>query len=229
MAENTTGARPRRLTRRALAQLRRPLDEALVSERTTDDGDLIRYLEGHIVIEQANRIFGHDGWGAEVVGEVGYRPLKAGNSAAIGLYTATVRVRVTGCPPRSDVGCAIVAENSADAHTTAYKGAVTDAMKRALRHFGDQFGNALYTGARERAEAEVSAPILPVSAESADTLRRRVMEIASNGGSDEARTREWVTQRYGRPLEELDAPALGDAVQTLSSGLNRRNGKAQAA
>ena len=37
-----------------------------------------------------------------------------------------------------------VAEDTADGHETAVKGAVTDGMKRALRSFGDRFGNGLY-------------------------------------------------------------------------------------
>ena len=51
-----------------------------------------------------------------------------------------------------------MADESADGHETAYKGAVTDGLKRALRTFGDQFGNSLYgdqhaTGSPERPRA----------------------------------------------------------------------------
>ena len=50
-----------------------------------------------------------------------------------------------GAPSRTDVGFHPVTDESAEGHETAFKGAVTDALKRALRSFGDRFGNGLYT------------------------------------------------------------------------------------
>ena len=44
------------------------LDPALVSQRKGRGGKSFDYLEGHIVIAQANRIFGYGGWGYELVG-----------------------------------------------------------------------------------------------------------------------------------------------------------------
>ena len=69
---------------------------------------------------------------------------KTGEVTRIRAYAATVRVTVPGAPSRTDVGFHTVAEENGEGHETAYKGAVTDALKRALRTFGDQFGNALY-------------------------------------------------------------------------------------
>jgi DNA recombination protein Rad52 len=216
--------RTRGLNQPALEHLRQPLDAQIVSERTSDDGEVLRYLEGWRVIEEANTIFGHDGWGAELVGEVVYRPLPAGGrnrNTTTGIYTATVRVTALGCLPHSDVGTGVVAEQSAEAHATAYKAAVTDGLKRTLRHLGDRFGNRLWAGLDE---AE-----LPDAVGTCDELRRQVLEIAASAGSDEARIREWVAQRYGRPLEELEARSLLNAVTLLSRGLERRNGHTQAA
>jgi hypothetical protein len=45
---------------------------------------------------------------------------------------------------REDVGHGIAAGTSSEAIEMARKGAVTDALKRALRSFGNQFGNSLY-------------------------------------------------------------------------------------
>ena len=226
MAE-VNGTRPQRarsLSRAALQRLRQPLDVALVSERTTDDGEVLRYLEGWRVIEQANAIFGYDRWGAELVGEVAYRPLSGGNGRGRtvpgGLYTATVRVTVDGCLPHSDVGTGVVAEQTAEGHATACKSAVTDGLKRALRHFGARFGNEL-----SRSLDDAS---LPEASQRPEELRRQVLQIAASAGSDETRTREWVAQRYGCPLEELEGRPLLNAVTALSRGLDRRNG-AQAA
>jgi len=44
-----------------------------------------------------------------------------------------------------------------DAHEMAEKGAVTDALKRALRTFGDQFGNGLYGDGRIQVDASPKA------------------------------------------------------------------------
>ena len=57
-----------------------------------------------------------------------------------------MRVTVPGAPSRTDVGFQPVTDESAEGHETAFKGAVTDALKRVLRSFGDRFGNGLYTG-----------------------------------------------------------------------------------
>ena len=53
-------------------------------------------------------------------------------------------VEFRGELPKTDVGCAFVRRETPEEHETACKGAVTDATKRALRQFGDQFGNRLY-------------------------------------------------------------------------------------
>ena len=43
--------------------LGQPLDPALVSQRKGRGGRVFDYLEGHVVIDQANKIFGFGGWG----------------------------------------------------------------------------------------------------------------------------------------------------------------------
>lgn len=223
-ANGPRSPRPSSLSREAKRRLRQPLDDVLVAERTTDAGDVLRYLEGWRAIEQANAIFGVDRWGAEVIGEVSYRAFPGGGrgrTQAGGIYTATVRVTVDGCLPHSDVGVGILAESTADGHATACKTAVTDALKRALRHLGDQFGNRLSAGLDDAAEMPEPVPV--------EELRERVLAIAASAGSDETRTREWVAQRYGHPLEELDGRPLQHAVQALSRGLHRRHEQAEAA
>ena len=213
-------ARTRRLTPAARRRLEQPLPPELVSERTTEDGEVIRYLEGWRAIEEANATFGPDRWGAELVGDITSRRQPGPDSGGALIYTATVRVTVDGCLPHSDVGTAVAEDDSAEAHAVAVKAAATDALKRALRHFGARFGNGLgHEPALARASAAGSRP---------EELRRLVLEIAQSAGSDEARTESWVERRYGRPLAELDAPQLLAAVEALSRGLHRRNG-AQAA
>lgn len=211
------------------ALLAQPLDHALVSERELRDGRLIQYIEGWVVINQANRIFGRDGWGAEVVGDVAYRPVSLVDpvtdaTAAVGMYSATVRVTVRGCPPKADVGCGFVAEETPEAHEAAYKRAVTDALKRALRHFGDQFGNGLYDR-RNAVDAAASRPATPTSPARLEAMRGKVLDLSQRLGVEEAKARASVEERYGRPLDELGEEQLAAAVRALADQLNRRNGQ----
>lgn len=116
------------------AQLSAPLDAARVATRKGGKGMSLSYLEGYDVIDTANRIFGFDGWGLTV------------HSVALtqeGVYQALVTV-VVGDVARSDVGVGLVNGSHAEATEMAIKTAVTDAMKRAFRTFGNQFGNSLY-------------------------------------------------------------------------------------
>lgn len=224
------------LLNRVLDLLGQPLDPALVSERETRDGRLIQYVGGWAAIGQANRIFGFDGWGAEVVGEVAYRPVSladpdSGETVAVGMYMATVRVAARGWPPKADVGCSFVSQDTPEAHEAAYKGAVTDAMKRALRHFGDQFGNRLYDRrngldamlalSEGEGTRQPSASASPVRVEE---MRRKVVELSARLGVDEGRALAWVQKRYGQPLDALSAEQVADAVRSLADELNRRNG-----
>ena len=131
---------------KALAQ---PLDPALVSRRKGRAGRTFSYIEGHTAIDEANAIFGYGGWGYELAGDVTLREVETvdpqtGEMKVTNAYTAPVRVTVPGAPPRIDVGFHAVADETPDGHETAIKGAVTDGMKRALRSFGDRFGNGLY-------------------------------------------------------------------------------------
>ena len=142
--------------------LGQPLDPALVSQRKGRAGRTYDYMEGHVAIDQANRTFGFGGWGYELVGDVTLRQIehvdaKTGEVKRILAYSAPVRVTVAGAPPRTDIGFNAVAEDNADGHETAVKGAVTDGMKRALRSFGVQFGNGFYGDQPEEAKAQRTA------------------------------------------------------------------------
>lgn len=200
--------------RRLLTQ---PLDPKLVATRKGGKGRLVPYIEGYQVINQANRIFGHGRWGAEVLGAVGSRELtrldtKTGEVQPVAMYWATVRVRVEGCAPRSDVGCGFTAEDSPEAHDTAIKAAVTDGMKRALRQFGCQFGNELY----QRGGTGRSG----IPREVAD-LRKAVLTLGTQLGLDAATTQQRVAQRAGRPMAELDSGDLARVLRVMAEALTR--------
>ncbi len=124
------------------ALLNAPLEPDMVSQRQ-QSGRSLSYLEGWEAIAQANTILGHDGW-SHTITRLDYNP-------DVRSYLAIVMVRVHDAAgalltQHEDVGFGIVAgaADKPESHETAVKGAVTDAMKRALRCLGDQFGNTLY-------------------------------------------------------------------------------------
>ena len=235
--------------------LGQPLDPALVSQRKGRAGRTYDYLEGHAVIDQANRIFGFGGWGYELAGDVTLRQFETvdaetGEVKDTHAYSAPVRVTVAGAPPRTDIGFHAVAEDNADSHETAIKGAVTDGMKRALRSFGVQFGNGFYgdqlaeeaggrrTAARQtgrngggnprpqRAPAQAKAASGPANA---PALRKRLIEIAAEQGFDEDGVRTAVKNKTGKSLDDLDASELAPLVEAAAKKLQETRQQAQAA
>ncbi len=220
---------------RTLAQ---PLDLGLVSQRRGRAGMIYHYLEGHTVIDQANLIFGHGGWGYELVGDVTLRQMetvdsRTGEVKISSAYSAPVRVTVAGAPSRTDVGFHAVAEETPEGHDTALKGAVTDGMKRALRSFGVQFGNGLYgdqvdwSGEPRPERAPVQAATKPDKAQpnrseesQVQMLRERLLELGTAQGFDEKQVQEAVSARTGRELDQLAAAELAPLVKAAANKLN---------
>ena len=193
-------------------RLGEPLDEGLVSHRKGRGNRSFAYLEGSTAIEQANRVFGHAGWGYELVGAVTLREgesvdQQTGEAKPWRAYAATVRVTVPGSQPRTDVGFHALAEDTVEGHETAHKGAVTDALKRALRSYGDQFGNSLYGD---------GAP-----GDLAPSLRKTLIDLGQCRGFGEAKVRSAVRERTGRDLDELPSSTLTPLVEAAARKLQQ--------
>ena len=219
--------------------LGQPLDPALVSRREGRTGRIYDYLEGHTVIDQANRIFGYGGWGYELAGDVTLRQFKTvdaetGEVKDTHAYSAPVRVTVPGAPPRTDVGFQWVAEETPDDHETACKGAVTDGLKRALRSFGDRFGNGLYgdrpTAGGSPRPQRVRAQAKGRSGGGAGNrddetrvrkLRKRLVELGVEQGFDEEQVRAAVKRQTRRDLDELPASELMPLVESATQKLHQ--------
>ena len=134
---------------------------------------------------------------------------------------------------------------------------MTDALKRALRSFGDQFGNGLYgdqssvsnTPRPERVPVQANgnsgqshagrpirqAQSLPStgsrggrSESQADKLRKQLIEIAVEQGFDEDGVRTAVVDRMGKSIDDLTAAELGPLVEAAANKL-RQMQQAQAA
>ena len=115
-----------------------PLDPSLVAQRAAGGDRKVSYLEGHEVINAANRIFGYGLWG-HTVDRIDCKQI-----GQHWLYTAIVTVTVDDCQLHQDVGVGAALKDTTDEHDKAIKTAVTDGLKRALRVYGDQFANSLY-------------------------------------------------------------------------------------
>ena len=204
------------------AELARPIDPALVSQRRGRGGKTFSYIEGHVAIAQANTIFGFGGWGVELAGDVTLREIETvdpatGEVTRTLAYSAPVRVTVPGAPPRTDIGFHAVTDETADGHETALKGAVTDGMKRALRSFGDRFGNSLY--------GEHPAALRSGSADSlAPALRSTLVRLGVMQGFDEKQVRAAVKAKTGRDLDEVTAAELTPLVEGASEKLGQAGG-----
>ena len=225
--------------------LGQPIDPELVSQRRGRAGRTFSYIEGHTAISEANRVFGFGGWGFELVENVSLRQIETvdtqtGEMKTVNAYTAPVRVTVPGAPPRTDIGFHAVTDETADGHETAIKGAVTDGMKRALRSFGDRFGNGLYGDQApvvnpprpERVPAQANRPVRQAQStrngSQIQTLRKRLMELAAEQGFDEAQVRAAVQRQTGKGLDDLTADEIGPLVEAAAAKV-REMKQAQAA
>ena len=118
----------------------------------------LSYLEGFDIIDTANSIFGFGGWAYTISSLEQVSQEVNSNQNVVICYKAIVKVDVYDIDhstmiSRQDVGFGTgVARSLADAHENSAKEAVTDALKRSLRSFGNQFGNSLYDKSKSVAQ-----------------------------------------------------------------------------
>lgn len=133
-------------------ELAKPLDGTRVKQRPNGRGGQLSYIETHDSIRTANEIFGFGNWGHEIMSHKLIDTIVVHNSdqkpgVHVG-YICVVKLTVEGCLPTSGVGYGDATEyresGPVTAHELAAKEAESDALKRALKNFGDQFGLALY-------------------------------------------------------------------------------------
>lgn len=165
-----------------IAELKKPLDPKHV--KPPAPGKYGDYIEGWRVIDEANRIFGFDGWARETVemeelcrellelqGKDGpYKQWRASYRAKVRITAGGIVREGTGCGSGSGKPEAL-----GDVIESAIKEAETDAMKRALMTFGNPFGLALY----DKTKANVQAP--PVETIT-DEQRDEIQAIAAGAG-----------------------------------------------
>jgi DNA repair and recombination protein RAD52 len=142
-----------RVVPEAVEMLRKPLGPEFVSQRAGPRGaGKLFYLSSADAITAANAIFGNDGWSSTVVGDA---VVEFDREQDKWVCRARVTMRVTVRwlseaeqreTHHEDVGFGggKKLSSKAEAEEVAVKEAHTDAVKRALRKFGDGAGNCLY-------------------------------------------------------------------------------------
>jgi DNA repair and recombination protein RAD52 len=194
--------------------LEAPLSRDVVKTRA-QAGRSVSYVENWHVINEANRIFGFDGWSSETVEVhcVAERERLIGENKRPGFgvsYVARVRVTV-GEISRDGYGAGHGIDlDMGQAHESAVKEAESDAQKRALRMFGNQFGLALY----DKTQANV--------VDEAEASRQQYIEqckakiAAFEDGDRDAILKWWFTEEKARQDFDL-GPADVIALKNLAS------------
>jgi len=129
------------------ARLDKQLGPEYVSTRPGAGGGKVHYLAAEKAINLANEVFGFNGWSSSIqnvqIDFVDEHPQSG--KISLGLSTI-VRVTIRDGTFHEDIGYGHIenCKGKAAAFEKAKKEAATDAMKRALRNFGNVLGNCLY-------------------------------------------------------------------------------------
>lgn len=135
-------------------------------------GRKLSFIEGWHAIAEANRIFGFGGWSSETVDIrcVSEKPREIGAAKTPGFgvtYVVKVKIEVHVGGGVVREGCGTghgIDRDVGQAHESAIKEAETDARKRALMTFGNQFGLALYDKSQESVTDDTRGASRPQSA-----------------------------------------------------------------
>jgi hypothetical protein len=183
-----------------------PLNRAHISSREQGRSK-VNYLQSFVVLQEANRIFGFDGWQRQTLSCrcVSQAERLIGESKRPGwgvTYIARVRITVSagahGPLIREGTGAGHGIDTDLGlAHESAIKEAETDAMKRALVTFGNPFGLALY----DKSQRQVSGAPAP----------------AQGRGAQPPQAREAIAtphpQATSRPARQRPQPSSSPATQ----------------
>ncbi|EPX74698.1 DNA recombination protein Rad22 [Schizosaccharomyces octosporus yFS286] len=129
------------------ASLTRKLGPEYVSRRSGPGGFSVSYIESWKAIELANEIFGFNGWSSSIrsVNIDFLDENKETNRVSLGL-SVVVRVTIKDGAYHEDIGYGSIdnCRGKASAFEKCKKEGTTDALKRALRNFGNSLGNCMY-------------------------------------------------------------------------------------
>ncbi len=199
--------------------LKKPLLADRIKQRAAFGGTTLSYIASHDVIDTANDIFGFGFWSKEIltlkeVNRLEYvkPPFKSGDKEKPMVsvtYMCTIRVTVKSGNDESvfedsGTGVGVGAQTGngfASAIDLASKSSVTDAMKRCLRHFGNQFGNTLY-------DKDAPAPIDSATYDASKVIDaealQKLRDLIKLRGVDDEWALTWLSaEGFTEPLENL--------------------------
>ncbi len=137
-------------TAKEIATLQSRLDKQLgpeyLSTRPGGGGQKVHYITAEKVIGLANEVFGFNGWSSSIVNfQVDYIDELPQQRVNMGI-SVVVRVTLRDGTYHEDIGYGHIenAKGKAAAFEKTKKEATTDALKRALRLFGNVLGNCVY-------------------------------------------------------------------------------------
>jgi DNA repair and recombination protein RAD52 len=129
------------------SRLEKQLGPEYISSRAGPSGQKVHYLAAEKCIQLANEVFGFNGWSSQImdvqVDFVTENPTTL--KVSLGL-SVIVRVTLRDGTFHEDVGYGHMenCKGKAAAFEKAKKEGTTDALKRALRNFGNVLGNCIY-------------------------------------------------------------------------------------
>ena len=181
------------------SRLVKQLGPEYISTRQGPGGGRLHYLAADKVINLANEVFGFNGWSTQIqnvqIDFVDEDPRT--NEISLGL-SVIVRVTLRDGTFHEDVGYGSMknCKGKAAAFEKAKKEGVTDALKRALRNFGNVLGNCLYD--KDYLQKVSKIKVAPTRWD-ADNLHRHAdfapIKKESISDADERQGKEAVAQR----------------------------------
>jgi len=197
------------LTDDQIQALAAALDPKRVKQREGAARKRLSYIETWDAKRAANEIFGYGNWGYEIAELVDLGIEKHtssnGREGHRVAYRCRLRLLVDDCHPVEDVGYGedVSYTSVLQSHELAIKEAVSDALKRALVAFGEQFGLSLYD--KDAAAPKRAAP-KPVEQKATKKQQQIVITATKLGIDDELRHRLILLLTDGRTQSSKDIP-----------------------
>lgn len=195
-----------------IKELEAPLSRANVKERE-QAGRKFSYIEAYHAENEANRIFGFSAWDRFTDYELIAEREQDGKHRVYYRAKVKIVVRSEGGEVTTREGCGYgsgIDKDIGQAHESALKEAESDAEKRALKTFGNPFGQALYDKAQTQVETpqKAKAPDFKAAIASA----KAAIDLAA----DLDTLRKW-RQDNAKLFNELDTPSANEVIRHMNA------------
>ncbi|KAJ2725172.1 DNA repair protein rad52 [Coemansia sp. Benny D115] len=188
--------------------LRKKLGPEHISSRQGMGNSRLSYVEGWRIISIANEIFGFNGWSSSIQNlTIDFMDITESGRFNVGA-SCVVRITLKDGNYREDVGFGMI-ENSkskGQAFEKVKKEATTDALKRAMRQFGNLLGNCVY-------DKEFVKGVSGVQKEP----RARIQGDSLFRSSDLENYRTLADDGVDFDMDELDDASMMDMIEDLES------------